>query len=104
MDRADRKAATVRNASRMAPVEWSAAARTSTIFLPHFCPRTRYWRTGLAAIEAVPTIRPEDAAEILGDLLDSNDEDIVEAVEEALAMAKGLSGDTAWDDDDDEDA
>jgi uncharacterized protein (UPF0147 family) len=58
----------------------------------------------LAAIEAVPTIRPGDAAEILGDLLDSNDEDIVEAVEEALAMAKGLSGDTAWDDDDDEDA
>ncbi len=44
MDRAERKAATVRNASRMAPVESSAAARTSTIFLPHFCPRTRYWR------------------------------------------------------------
>lgn len=53
----------------------------------------------LAAIEAVPTIRPDEAAEILGDLLDSDDEDIVDAVEEALAMAKGQSGDAAWDDD-----
>jgi hypothetical protein len=53
----------------------------------------------LAAIEAVPTIRPDDAAEILGDLLDSDDEDIVDAVEEALTMAKGQSGDAAWDDD-----
>jgi hypothetical protein len=53
----------------------------------------------LAAIEAVPTIRPDDAAEILGDLLDSDDESVVDAVEEALAMAKGQSGDAAWDDD-----
>src|SRR5262249_4136636 len=56
----------------------------------------------LAAIEAVPSIRPDDAAEILGDLLDSDDEDIVGAVEEALAMAKGLSGGAAWDDDDED--
>ncbi|MBI3047737.1 MAG: hypothetical protein HYY76_05440 [Acidobacteria bacterium] len=54
----------------------------------------------LAAIEAVPTIRPDDAAEILGDLLDSDDEDVVDAVEEALTLAKGLSGDAAWGDDD----
>ena len=56
----------------------------------------------LAAIEAVPTIRLDDAAEILGDLLDSDDEDIVDAVEEALALAKGQSGDAAWDDDGEE--
>ena len=54
-------------------------------------------------IGAVPTIRPDDAAEILGDLLDSDDEDIVDAVEEALAMAKGQSGDAAWDDDGEDD-
>lgn len=47
----------------------------------------------LAAIDAVATIRPEDAAEILGDLLDSTDEDIVEAVHEALAMAEGAPDD-----------
>jgi hypothetical protein len=51
----------------------------------------------LAAIEAVGGIRPHDAAEILGDLLDSEDEDIVEAVYETLAMAEGFS------DEDDED-
>jgi hypothetical protein len=51
----------------------------------------------LAAIEAVGSIRPHDAAEILGDLLDSEDEDIVEAVYETLAMAEGFS------DEDDED-
>jgi hypothetical protein len=43
----------------------------------------------LAAIDAVASIRPEDAGEILGDLLDSPDEDIVDAVHEALAMAEG---------------
>ena len=43
----------------------------------------------LAAIDAVASIRPEDAAEVLDDLLDSTDEDIVEAVHEALAMAEG---------------
>lgn len=43
----------------------------------------------LAAIDAVASIRPKEAAEILGDLIDSGDEDIVEAVHEA--MAKGPS-------------
>jgi hypothetical protein len=47
----------------------------------------------LAAIEALATIRPDEAPEILGDLLDSDDEDIVDAAQEALAMAKGLSED-----------
>jgi len=49
----------------------------------------------LAAIEAVANIRPREAAEILDDLTDSDDEDIVEAVSEARLgidqMAEGLS-------------
>jgi hypothetical protein len=53
----------------------------------------------LAAIEAAPMIQPDAAAEILGELLDSDDEDIVAAVEEALAMAKGVSEEAEWDDD-----
>jgi hypothetical protein len=52
----------------------------------------------LAAIDAVASIRPEDAGEVLGDLLDSTDEDIVEAVHEALALAEG-----ALDEDEEED-
>jgi hypothetical protein len=53
----------------------------------------------LAAIEAVPSICPQHAGEVLDGLIDSDDEDIAEAVEEALAMAEGSSDD----DDDDED-
>ena len=52
----------------------------------------------LAAIEAVGSIRPQEAAELLVDLTDSADEDIVEAAYEALAMAEG-----SLDDEDDED-
>ncbi len=46
----------------------------------------------LAAIEAVVNLDPEQAPLVLGDLLDSDDEDIVDAVHEALSMAGGLSG------------
>jgi hypothetical protein len=52
----------------------------------------------LAAIDAVASIRPQEASAILGDLADSDDEDIAEAACEALAMAEGGSDD----DDDDE--
>src|SRR6266508_370783 len=45
----------------------------------------------LAAIEAVASIRPREAAEILDDLTDSDDEAIVEAVSEAMTMAEGLA-------------
>ena len=45
----------------------------------------------LAAIDAVASIRPRVAAEILHDLTDSDDEDIVEAAHEATAMAEGSS-------------
>jgi hypothetical protein len=53
----------------------------------------------LAAIDAVACIRPQEALEILGDLTDSDDEDIVEAVYEAMAMAEGLSDEDDEDDD-----
>jgi len=45
----------------------------------------------LAAIGAVASIRPHEAAGILHGLTDSDDEDIVDAVFEATAMAGGLS-------------
>jgi hypothetical protein len=56
----------------------------------------------LAAIEAVASIRPVEAAQILVDLTKSDDEDIAEAAHEALAMAEGFS-ETEWDEEDDED-
>lgn len=43
----------------------------------------------LAAIDAVANIRPEEAGLVLDELFDSEDEEIVEAVNEALAMAEG---------------
>lgn len=52
----------------------------------------------LAAIEAIAGIRPREAAEILHHLADSDDQDIVAAVDEAMAMAEGPSGE----DEDDE--
>ena len=55
-----------------------------------------------AAIEAVASIRPEEAPEILGDLTDSDDEDIVEAAFEALAMAEGPTEDEDDEESDDE--
>lgn len=56
----------------------------------------------LAAIDAVASIRPHEAAEILLDLAELDDEDIVEAVDEALAMASGPSDSDYEDEDDDE--
>jgi uncharacterized protein (UPF0147 family) len=41
----------------------------------------------LAAIEAVPGVCPQEAREVLNGLIESDDEDIIEAVHEALAMA-----------------
>ncbi|MGD0265293.1 MAG: hypothetical protein ABSD47_10160 [Candidatus Methylomirabilota bacterium] len=53
----------------------------------------------LAAIDAVAGIRPQEAPEILGNLTDSDDEDLVEAVYEAMAMAEGLSDEEDEEDD-----
>ena len=54
-------------------------------------PPARDKRLLLAAIEAAPTIRPEEARRILAGFLDSDDEEIVEAADDALAMAEGYS-------------
>lgn len=42
----------------------------------------------LAAIEAASAIRPDEAADLLLDLMDTDDEDILEAIDEALAEAE----------------
>ena len=58
----------------------------------------------LAAIGAVASIRPREAGRLLIDLADSDDEDIADAVDEALVMAQGLADDAddgGLDDDDD---
>jgi hypothetical protein len=54
----------------------------------------------LAAISAVSSIRPAEAGEILVDLADSDDEEISEAVYEAMAEAEVASGEE--DDEEDE--
>ena len=55
----------------------------------------------LAAIEAAAMIRPGEAAEIFEPLTDSDDEDIVDAVCEALAMSGEFWDDEEEDEDDD---
>jgi HEAT repeat protein len=46
----------------------------------------------LVAIGAAAAIRPEEASEVLAGFLESTNEEVVAATEEALAMARGLSG------------
>lgn len=57
----------------------------------------------IAAIGAAAAIHPEEASLLFNDLMDSEDEDIVEAVFEALAMAGGLEIMEDFDDEDEED-
>jgi HEAT repeats len=54
----------------------------------------------LAAISAAASIRPADAAEVLIDLADSEDEEVAEAADEAIAMSEPIPDDA----DDEEDA
>ncbi len=54
----------------------------------------------LAAIESAVFIRPHEAADLLGDLLNSDDEDIAEAVDEALTMTGEYYNDEDDEDDD----
>jgi hypothetical protein len=54
----------------------------------------------LAAIEAVASIRPQEAAEILIDLIESEDEDIAEVASEAMIMTEVFFGDEYEDEDD----
>ena len=56
----------------------------------------------LSAIEAIASIRPAEAGQVLGELMDSNDEDIADAAFEAIAMAKAASEDDDDDEDDEE--
>jgi hypothetical protein len=56
----------------------------------------------LAAIDALPCIRPQEAAVVLVDLTDEGDEEIVEAAYEGMAMAEALA-DGEFDDDEDPD-
>jgi hypothetical protein len=63
----------------------------------------------LAAIDAAASIRPQEAMAVLGDLTDSDDEDIAAAAFEALAMAEAqleaeLDDDEEDDEEDDESA
>lgn len=53
----------------------------------------------LAAIEAASAIRPQEAAEMLVDLTESEDDEIADAASEALVMAEGLA---ELDDEDDD--
>jgi HEAT repeat protein len=57
--------------------------------------------TRLAAIEAVGSIRPAEAREILTELADDDDEEIAEAAEEALMMVDAQM-EADFDDEDDE--
>jgi hypothetical protein len=57
----------------------------------------------LAAIEAIPGVRPQEAREILGGFVDSEDEDIVDAAHEAMAMAGVEWEDEGFDDEDEDD-
>ncbi|MEN8183684.1 MAG: hypothetical protein ABFS46_14240, partial [Myxococcota bacterium] len=56
----------------------------------------------LAAIDAVASIRPQEAGVILVELTESDDEEIVEAAYEAMAMAEGPADDE-FDGDENED-
>ena len=71
---------------------------------PHMIELINYAHTPkpllLAAIDAVGSIRPAEAGEILVDLADSDDEEIAEAADEAMAEAEIASGE---EDDDEED-
>jgi HEAT repeat protein len=58
----------------------------------------------IAAIEAVSTIHPHEAANVFIDLAESDDEDIVAAVQEAIAMAERSCGENDELDDDEDPA
>jgi hypothetical protein len=56
----------------------------------------------LAAIEALGSIRPSEAGEILAELADSEDEEIAEAANDAMMMAEAASEHEEDEDDEDE--
>lgn len=56
----------------------------------------------LAAIQAAAGIRPDEAPELLGDLIDHHDEDVAGAAYEALAMAEAFSAIEGLEEDDED--
>jgi uncharacterized protein (UPF0147 family) len=57
----------------------------------------------LTAIQAVGSIRPKEAGEVLFELANSPDEEIAEAAEEAISMADAMSEDSPDEDEDEDD-
>lgn len=57
----------------------------------------------LTAIEAAANVSPKESRKYLADLADSEDEEIREAVEEAISMSDGMAGLGLDDDDEDDD-
>jgi hypothetical protein len=83
----------------------AAGAREMDAAWPHIAALVTSGETDralrLAAIEAAASIRPREAATILRDLIDSDDDEVVEAAHEALAMIEpSLAGDHEDDEDD----
>ncbi len=99
MEALDNQSAAIRYEAVCAAGNWGVDAAW-----PHIAALVTSKRTDkpllLAAIDAVAGIRPREALEILADLTDSEDEELVEAVYDAMAMAEGLSD--AADEEDDE--
>ena len=75
----------MRQSTRRVTGNWTRFGRTSSNSL---MTRTPPKPLLLAAIGAVGSIRPAEAREILVDLADSDDEEIAEAIDEAMAAAK----------------
>ena len=63
--------------------------------------RSPHAHASIRAIDTAAAIRPDEAADVLDRFLASDDEEIVEAVQEALAIANDASEDGEWEDDDD---
>jgi uncharacterized protein (UPF0147 family) len=80
----------------LAAGNWELAAAWSHI-LALVCDAATPKSSLLAAIGAIASIRPAEARSVLADLADSDDEEIAEAVDEAIGMAETVS-----DEDDDE--
>jgi hypothetical protein len=57
-----------------------------------------------SAIEAVGSIRPNEAREVLGALARSRDPEIADIAQDTIMMAEGFSGDDDFDEEDDKDA
>jgi hypothetical protein len=95
----DRKNADIRCEAVIAAGNWGVkAAWPYVTALIHSAETPK--RLLLAAIEAVPCIRPKEAMDVLSELRESDDQEIVDAIDEALAMAGEPSAEDEEDGDD----